>query len=69
MRLPFAVFMGWLMWGEMPVVWTYVGAAIVIASALYIAHREHVVARERRRAAAVSPPEKPPEKPPSGSAP
>ncbi len=25
----------------MPVVWTYVGAAIVIASALYIAHREH----------------------------
>ena len=51
MRLPFAVFVGWLIWGEMPVIWTYVGAAIVIASALYIAHREAQLARERRRAA------------------
>ena len=25
MRLPFAVFVGWLIWGEMPVIWTYVG--------------------------------------------
>ena len=41
LRLPFAVFVGWLIWGEMPVIWTYVGAAIVIGSALYIAHREH----------------------------
>jgi drug/metabolite transporter (DMT)-like permease len=53
MRLPFAVFVGWLIWGEMPVIWTYVGAAIVIGSALYIAHREHQLARERRRAAAL----------------
>ena len=51
LRLPFAVFVGWLIWGEMPVVWTYVGAAIVIASALYIAQREAALARERRRAA------------------
>jgi drug/metabolite transporter (DMT)-like permease len=51
LRLPFAVFVGWLVWGEMPVIWTYVGAAIVIASALYIAHREHQLARERRAAA------------------
>ena len=50
LRLPFAVFAGWLIWGEMPVIWTYVGASIVIASALYIAHREHQLARERRRA-------------------
>lgn len=50
LRLPFAVFVGWLVWGEMPVIWTYVGAAIVIASALYIAHREHQLARERRTA-------------------
>jgi hypothetical protein len=39
----------------MPVIWTYVGAAIVIASALYIAHREHQLARERRRAEAAKP--------------
>lgn len=69
MRLPFAVLMGWLVWSEMPVVWTYVGAAIVIASALYIAQREHKLGREKRRAAAVSPPEKPPTKPSSGTAP
>jgi drug/metabolite transporter (DMT)-like permease len=55
MRLPFAVFMGWLIWGEMPVIWTYLGAAIVIASALYIAHREHQLARERRLAALTRP--------------
>ncbi len=47
LRLPFAVFVGWLIWGEMPVIWTYVGAAIVIASALYIAYREATLARER----------------------
>ena len=64
LRLPFAVFVGWLIWGEMPVIWTYVGAAIVIASALYIAHREAQLARERRRAAMAKPPEvKPPETP------
>jgi drug/metabolite transporter (DMT)-like permease len=56
MRLPFAVFVGWLVWGEMPVVWTYVGASIVIASTLYIAHREHQLARERRRADALKTP-------------
>jgi drug/metabolite transporter (DMT)-like permease len=55
MRLPFAVFVGWLVWGEMRVIWTYIGAAIVIGSALYIAHREHQLARERRRTAATPP--------------
>jgi len=57
LRLPFAVFVGWLIWSEMPVIWTYVGAAIVIASALYIAHREAQLARERKRAALASPQE------------
>ena len=51
LRLPFAVFLGWLIWHDTPVIWTYVGAAIVIASALYIAHREQQLARERRRSA------------------
>jgi drug/metabolite transporter (DMT)-like permease len=56
LRLPFAVFVGWLVWGETPVVWTYVGAAIVMASALYIAHREHQLARQRRAAALAASP-------------
>ncbi len=62
LRLPFAVFVGWLIWGEMPVAWTYVGAAIVIASALYIAYREAQIVRERRRAealTALTPPPRP----------
>ncbi|WP_421997013.1 DMT family transporter [Reyranella sp.] len=64
LRLPFAVFVGWLIWSEVPGIWTYVGAAIVIASALYIAQREAQLARERRRAAVaagegVKPPESP----------
>ena len=49
LRLPFAVLVGWLIWHDMPSVWTYVGAAIVIGSALYIARREAQLARERRR--------------------
>jgi drug/metabolite transporter (DMT)-like permease len=49
LRLPFAVLVGWLIWGQMPEIWTYVGAAIVIGSALYIAHREAQLARQRRR--------------------
>jgi drug/metabolite transporter (DMT)-like permease len=50
LRLPFAVFVGWMIWSEMPVIWTYVGAVIVIASALYIAYRESQLMRERRLA-------------------
>lgn len=56
LRLPFAVFVGWMIWGDMPVVWTYVGAAIVIGSALYIAYREQQLARERRAAERAMPP-------------
>ncbi|MBS0524549.1 MAG: DMT family transporter [Proteobacteria bacterium] len=54
LRLPFAVFVGWMIWSEMPVIWTYVGAAIVIASALYIAYRESQIVRERRAAERLS---------------
>ncbi|SKA33405.1 Permease of the drug/metabolite transporter (DMT) superfamily [Enhydrobacter aerosaccus] len=55
LRLPFAVFVGWLIWGEMPVIWTYIGAAIVIGSALYIAYRETQLLRERRAQARITP--------------
>jgi drug/metabolite transporter (DMT)-like permease len=53
LRLPFAVFVGWLIWGDLPMIWTYLGASIVIASALYIAYREAHLARERIQAAAM----------------
>jgi drug/metabolite transporter (DMT)-like permease len=59
LRLPFAVFVGWLIWGEMPVVWTYLGASIVIASALYIAYREAQLVRERRTVPRATPAARP----------
>src|SRR5476651_388280 len=60
LRLPFAVFVGWLIWGEMPMIWTYLGASIVIGSALYIAYREAHLARTRSaQAAAAMPAAKP----------
>jgi len=39
-RLPFAVAIGWFAFGEFPGIWTWVGGAVIIISAVYIAHRE-----------------------------
>lgn len=44
-RLVFAAIGGYLVFGEIPDVWTWAGSAIIIASALYLAYREQVVAR------------------------
>lgn len=38
---------GYLVFGDWPDAWTFAGAAVIIASGLYIAHRERVVARAR----------------------
>jgi drug/metabolite transporter (DMT)-like permease len=32
---------GWLVFDQLPDLWTIVGAAIIVASGLYIVHREH----------------------------
>ncbi|MGL4973717.1 MAG: EamA/RhaT family transporter, partial [Bosea sp. (in: a-proteobacteria)] len=34
--------LGWLIFGQLPDRWTFVGAAIVIASGLYLIYRERV---------------------------
>lgn len=39
-RLPFAVLIGWLMFGETTDVWTWIGASVIFGSALYITRRE-----------------------------
>jgi drug/metabolite transporter (DMT)-like permease len=39
-RLPFAAAIGYFAFGEVPGLWTWVGAAIIIASAVYISRRE-----------------------------
>ena len=39
-RLPFAVGVGWIVFGEVSDLWTWVGAAVIFASSLYIVRRE-----------------------------
>lgn len=50
-QLPWVVLGGFLVFGDLPDEWTLVGAAIIIASGLYTAHRERVRARTRHSAA------------------
>ena len=40
LQLIWATLLGLLVFGEQPVLWTWVGGAIIVASATYIAHRE-----------------------------
>ena len=42
--------LGFLVFGNLPDIWTIVGATIIAASGLYTAHRERVRRQERRRA-------------------
>jgi len=37
----------WLLWRKLPDAWTWLGAAIIVASGLYLLHRERVRATER----------------------
>ncbi|MEQ8354995.1 MAG: DMT family transporter [Kiloniellaceae bacterium] len=46
-RLPFVAIVGFVLFSELPDVWTWVGAAVIAAAAIYIAQREAKVARER----------------------
>lgn len=50
--LIWAVLFGYLVWGHVPDVWLVVGAMPVVASGLYILHREHRLATAGRRAQA-----------------
>jgi len=40
-----ATALGYLVFGNFPDLWTWVGAAVIVASGLYIAYRETVVKR------------------------
>jgi drug/metabolite transporter (DMT)-like permease len=50
-RLPFTVAVAYLAFGETIDAWTWVGAAIIFASAVYITRREARLAAQRRAAA------------------
>lgn len=44
-RLIFAVAAGYVMFNEIPDVWTWAGAAVILASVAYATHRERIAAR------------------------
>jgi drug/metabolite transporter (DMT)-like permease len=47
LRLPFAALVAYLWFGEVPSVWTWLGGGLIFGSAIYIAHREARLARQR----------------------
>lgn len=51
-QLPIVVLAGWLLFGETLDRWTFVGAAIILGSNAYIAHREAVLSRRAASAGA-----------------
>ncbi len=51
LRLPFVAAMAFVMFGEVVDFWTWTGAALIIGSALYIARREAVLARQNKTSA------------------
>src|SRR5262249_45629783 len=54
-RMIFAAGIGYVWFGEVPDRWTWLGAAIIAASAIYIAHREAVLSRVSGNDAAARP--------------
>ena len=47
-QLIWAIALGFLVFGALPDRWTLIGAAVIVASGLYTAHRQRIRARERR---------------------
>lgn len=45
LRLPISALMGFLVFGEVPTIWVWIGGAVIASAAAYIAHREASVAR------------------------
>ncbi|MEM8665055.1 MAG: DMT family transporter [Pseudomonadota bacterium] len=48
-RLVFALIAGYVVFSEIPDIWTWLGAAIIIASTLYTTYRERIIARRQRK--------------------
>ena len=55
-RLPFIALIGFVVFGEIPNAWTWVGAAIIAAAAIYIARREAQLAKAGRETAGAKAP-------------
>jgi drug/metabolite transporter (DMT)-like permease len=55
-KLPFAALFAWLLFAEVPTIWTWLGGAVIFASTFYIAQREARVAQTRVAASPVPAP-------------
>lgn len=55
-RILFALFLGLVLFGEVPDTWTLVGASVIVASGLYTLVRERRLARQAAAAGPVTPP-------------
>lgn len=53
-RLIFVSIFAWFLFGETTSIYTWIGAAVITIVAVYIAHRERIAERERRRTARTS---------------
>ena len=49
LRLPIAALIGFLVFGEVPVIWVWIGGTVIAASSAYIARREAVIARAEKK--------------------
>ena len=47
LRLPVAAFLGFALFGEVPEIWVWLGAGVIAASSIYIAHRESIAGKSR----------------------
>jgi drug/metabolite transporter (DMT)-like permease len=48
-KLPLIAVMGFLLFGEEPSIWVWLGGAVIFCSTAYISHREAVLARRKVR--------------------
>jgi drug/metabolite transporter (DMT)-like permease len=51
-KLPIVALLAYLLFAEVPSLWTWLGGAVIFTSTVYIAQREAAVARRRRLAVA-----------------
>lgn len=49
LKLIWAAAIGYLVFAEVPTFYTWIGAAIIFGSGIYIAYRESIIARERKK--------------------
>jgi len=54
-RLPFIALFAFVLFGEVAEVWTWIGAAIIAGSAIYVARRESVLAKQRDATPPIAP--------------